>query len=184
MMIRSQHGAAGCLGVHVPERVTMDQERDWELVKPTTARFLIRVLVNLSKLNGQHAMMIPVLLGLIGPAGMIAMRIVMVEFNWELGNAKMETKMIVQDHQLTSNNVTDNHVNLMVQWSTGKTIRVIVVGLERSGSMHGEKASSPIPMENPFPIMKHFSINVSHIVYRTTAALLPKLLIGNGLVIM
>ena len=58
-------------------------------------------------------MMVPVRHGLIGPAGMIAVRIVMVEFNRELVNAKMETKMIVQDHQLTSNNVTENHVNLM-----------------------------------------------------------------------
>ena len=50
-------------------------------------------------------MMVPVRSGLIGPAGMIAVPTVMVEFNPELVNAKMETKMIVQDHQMTSNNV-------------------------------------------------------------------------------
>ena len=80
-------------------------------------------------------MMVPVRLGLIGRAGMIAVWIVMVEFNRELVNAKMETKMIVQDHQLKSNNVTENHVNLM-KWSTWKTIAVmkIVVGMDMSGN--------------------------------------------------
>ena len=78
-------------------------------------------------------MMVPVRPGLIGPAGMIAVPIVMVEFNPELVNAKMETKMIVQDRQLTSNNVKENHVNLM-KWSTGKTIRVCVV-LDLGGKM-------------------------------------------------
>ena len=174
MMIRSLHGAAGCLGVHVPELVALDQERDWELVKPTTARFLIRVLVHLSKLK--HAMMVPVRLGLIGPAGMIAVLIVMVEFNRELVNAKMETKMIVQDHQLTSNNVTENRVDLM-KWSTGKTIGVFVV-MEEGGEVNSlSRTSSIIRLENRFPMLKYFSINVSHIVYRTTAALLPKLML-------
>ena len=117
-------------------------------------------------------MMVPVRLGLIGPAGMIAVWIVMVEFNRELVNAKMETKMIVQDHQLTSNNVTENHVDLM-KWSTGKTILVFVV-MNARGKLQYERRA-PIRVENPFRMLKHFSINVSHIVYRTTAALLPKL---------
>ena len=71
-------------------------------------------------------MMVPVRPGLFGPAGMIAVPTVMVEFNPELVNAKMETKMIVQDHQLTSNNVTNNLVNLM-KWFSLRTTRDFVV---------------------------------------------------------
>ena len=56
-------------------------------------RILIRVLVHLSKLK--HAMMVPVRLGLIGPAGMIAVPIAEVELNQELVNVKTGTKLIV-----------------------------------------------------------------------------------------
>ena len=72
-------------------------------------------------------MMVPVRPGLIGPAGMIAVPTVMVEFNPELVNAKMGKKMIVQDHQMTSNNVIDNHVTLM-EWFTLRTTMDIVGG--------------------------------------------------------
>ena len=120
-------------------------------------------------------MMVLVRLGLIGPAGMIAVLIVMVEFNRELVNAKMETKMIVQDHQLMSNNVTENHVNLM-KWSTGKTIGVFVGS---GGKLQYEcrTSISLIRVENRFPMVKYFLMSVSHIVYRTTAAWLPKLML-------
>ena len=124
------------------------------------ARLLTRVLVQMSKLK--HAMMVPVRLGPIGPAGMIAVPTVMEEFNPELANAKMGKKMIVQDHQMTSNNVIENHV----KWFTLKTTGDCVI----RGAL-GDIRSTPII----FPMVKLCSINVAHIVYRTTTALLSKL---------
>jgi len=51
------------------------------------------------------AMRVRVLPGLIGPTGVTVLKIVMVEFNRELENAKMEKKVIAPDQQLTSSSV-------------------------------------------------------------------------------
>ena len=114
----NQHGGAGYLGLHVLEHVALAKERDIELVKPMTVRVLTGVVVYLSK--RKHAIMVYVRLGLIGPAGMIAVQIAEVELNQELVNVKTGTKLIVQDHQLKSDNVTENPVILM-GCSIGKT---------------------------------------------------------------
>ena len=75
----NQHGGTGYLGLHVLEHVALAKERDLELVKPMTVRILMGAQVNLSK--RKHAIMVYVRLGLIGPAGMIAVRNAMVELN-------------------------------------------------------------------------------------------------------
>ena len=164
----NQHGGAGYLGLHVLEHVALEKERDLELVKPMTVRVLMGVLVNLSK--RKHAIMVYVRLGLIGPAGMIAVPIAEVELNPELVNARTETKMIVQDHQLKSSNVTENPVILM-GCSIGKTT-LEVVGV-------GDGLTKIV-----FPLVKQYTIDVPHIACRSMDVLLPGLFILNSWTIL
>ena len=58
------------------------------------------VLARPSKLP--HVMRDPVQLGLIGPIGVTALKIVTAELNHELVNVKTEKKLIVPDPLLTS----------------------------------------------------------------------------------
>ena len=78
--------------------------------------------VPLSKLR--HAMMVHAQRGLIGPAGMIAVPIVMAELSQEAVNAKTGRKVIARDQQQMNSSVIDNLVNL--EWFTGKKRRVQV----------------------------------------------------------
>ena len=70
--------------------------------------FVLLVCVCVSVVSVLHAsglFVLFVLLGLIGPTGVTVLKIVMVEFNRELENAKMEKKVIAPDQQLTSSSV-------------------------------------------------------------------------------
>ena len=124
------------------------------------ARIQTIVLVHLSNLN--FAIMVVVHSGPIGPAGMIAVQNAMVEPNQELVNVKKGMKLIVQDHQLKSNNVTENPVILM-GCSIGKITLDILVG-------HGLT-------QIVLPKVKQYTIDVFHIACRWMAALLPCLIV-------
>ena len=75
-------------------------------------------------LKRKHAMMVLVQRGLIGPAGMIAVPIVMAELSQEAVNVKTGRKVIARDQQQMNSSVIDNHVTL--EWFTGKKRRVQV----------------------------------------------------------
>ena len=109
---RDQHGATGPLTPNVLEHAVKVQEQDLEHVK---AYLSMVVLVKLSRL--QHAMKVHVQPGLIGQAGMTALKNVTAVFNHAVVSVKMEKKVIVPVQQLMNNNAIDNLVN--VKWSIG-----------------------------------------------------------------
>ena len=113
------------------------------------------VPVPLSKLR--HAMMVHAQHGLIGPAGMIAVPLVMVELSQEAENVKMERKMIARGQPQMNNNAIDNHVMLFQQWFTG----MIQMGMLMTGT--------GLTM-NIFPWAKPYWTNVWHIVCHIQAA--------------
>ena len=112
---RDQHGATGLLIPNVLEHAVMVQEQDLEHVKAYLSPV---VLVNLSRL--QHAMKVHAQPGLIGQAGMTALKIVTAVFNRALASVKMEKKVIVQGQQPMNNNAIDNLVN--AKWSIGTIV--------------------------------------------------------------
>ena len=109
---RDQHGATGLLIPNVLEHAVMVQEQDLEHVKAYLSPV---VLVNLSRL--QHAMKVHAQPGLIGQAGMNALKNVTVVFNHALASVKTERKVIVPVQQLMNNSAIDNRVN--GKWSIG-----------------------------------------------------------------
>ena len=109
---RDQHGATGLLIPNVLEHAAMVQEQDLEHVK---AYLSMVVLVKLSRL--QHAMNVHAQPGLIGQAGMTALKDVTAVFNHAVVSVKMEKKVIVPVQQLMNNNAIDNLAN--AKWSIG-----------------------------------------------------------------
>ena len=119
---RNQHGATGPLIPNVLEHAVKVQEQDLEHVK---AYLSMVVLVKLSRL--QHAMKVHAQPGLIGQAGMTALKDVTAVFNHAVVSVKMEKKVIVPVQQLMNNNAIDNLVN--AKWSIG----IIVVVNQKIG---------------------------------------------------
>ena len=109
---RDQHGATGLLIPNVLEHAAMVQEQDLEHVK---AYLSMVVLVKLSRL--QHAMNVHAQPGLIGQAGVTALKTVTAVFNHAVVSVKMEKKVIVPVQQLMNNNAIDNLAN--AKWSIG-----------------------------------------------------------------
>ena len=105
----------------------------------------------------RHVMMVHAQHGLIGPAGMIAVPIVMVELSQEAENVKMERKVIARGQRQMNNNAIDNHVNK--QWFTGMIqIRTQVGGMFAINIFPGTE-------------MKPCGTDVLHIVCHRHAAL-------------
>ena len=70
----------------------------------------------------KHAMKFNVPLGQIGQTGVVVPQRVMVEFNHELVNVKMEKKGTVRDLRQVSSNAIEDHVTVG-QWCTGMIIK-------------------------------------------------------------
>ena len=120
--LRDQHGATGPLIPNVLEHAVKVQEQGSGHVK---ACLSMVVLVKLSRL--QHAMKVHAQPGLIGQAGMTALKDVTAVFNHAVVSVKMEKKVIVPVQQLMNNNAIDNLVN--AKWSIG----IIVVVNQKIG---------------------------------------------------
>ena len=104
--LRDQHGATGPLTPNVLEHAVKVQEQGSGHVK---ACLSMVVLVKLSRL--QHAMKVHVRPGLIGLAGMNALKNVTAVSNHAVVSVKMEKKVIVPVQQLMNNSAIDNPVN-------------------------------------------------------------------------
>ena len=130
----------------------MVQEQDLEHVKAYLSPV---VLVNLSRL--QHAMKVHAQPGLIGQAGMNALKIVTAVFNRALASVKMEKKVIVQGQQPMNNNAIDNLVN--AKWSIGTIVS------QEPPQTAGLKSES-----NIYPLVKQLSNDVLLTVYHFLAA--------------
>ena len=147
---RKQHGATGPLTPNVLEHAVMVQEHDSELVK---ACLSMVVPVKLSRLL--HAMKVHVQPGLIGQAGMNALKNVTVVFNHALASVKTERKVIVPVQQLMNNNAIDNLVN--AKWSIG----IIVSHPQIVG---------PLSTSNIYPLVKQYWNDVLRTAYHFLVA--------------
>ena len=101
---KKQHGETGPLTPNVLEHAVMEQEHDSE-----HAEACLVVPVKLSRLK--HAMKVHVKPGLIGQAGVNALKNVTVVFNHAPASVKTERKVIVPVQQLMNNNAIDNLVH-------------------------------------------------------------------------
>ena len=94
--------------------------------------------------------------GLIGPAGVTAVSLAMVELSQEAESVKMERKVIVRGRPQMNNNASDNHAMLLQQWFTGmKQMRIFLV-------MTGLWIRI-------FPLAKPYWTDVLHIVQAATS---------------
>ena len=104
----------------------------------------------------KHAMKFNVPLGQIGQTGVVVPQRVMVEFNHELVNVKMEKKGTVRDVRQVSSNAIEDHVTVG-QWCTGMIIKDLLT-------------NEPVFKTNIFLSVTLISTDVFHTVLVTMAA--------------
>ena len=109
----------------------------------------------------KHAVKFNVPLGQIGQTGVVVPLHVMVEFNHELVNVKMEKKVTVRDLRQVSSNAIEDHVTVG-QWCTGMIMKDLLI----NGAVSKTNIFLPVTL---------ILTDVFHTVLVTMAALLHSL---------